>query len=62
MLLRADGELTTSNVDYVDDIHVAGGCKDGEFDHAWAACKQMKSQMNTWGNQIEDDKKYCPHV
>ena len=39
MLLWEDGELATSEVTYVDDVHVAARVKEGEFDHARTACK-----------------------
>ena len=42
---------------FVDGIHVAGRIKDREFDHAKAACRQLKSRMNSRGNQA-DDRKY----
>ncbi|KAL7532942.1 hypothetical protein ACHAXR_006517 [Thalassiosira sp. AJA248-18] len=57
MLLREDGELATTEVTFVDDIRVAGRAKDGEFDHATAATKQVKSRMNSFANQA-DDRKY----
>ena len=57
MLLREDGELASSEVTFVDDIHVAGRAKDGEFDNTKRACKQLKSRMNSRGNQA-DDRKY----
>jgi len=56
LLLRADGELATSETTFVDDIHVAGRVKDGEFDHARDACKQLKARMNSYGNQADDRK------
>ena len=36
---------------------MAGRAKEGEFDHAKAGCKQLKSRMNSLGNQA-DDRKY----
>ena len=54
MLLREDGELATQEVTFVDDVHVAGRTKDGVFDHARSGCKQLKSRMNSAGNQAED--------
>ena len=56
MLLREDGELATTEVTFVDDIHVAGRAKDGEFNHAKLACKQLKSRMNSRGNQADERK------
>ena len=47
MLLRADGELATTEVTYVDDIHLAGRVQDGKFNHARDGCKQLKSGMNS---------------
>jgi len=56
MLLRADGELASTEVTFVDDIRVAGRCKEGEFDHAKKSCKQLKSRLNSHGNQADDRK------
>ena len=55
LLLRADGELATQQVDYVDDIHPVSRGRDvttAEMD-----AKYLKSRMNSFGNQA-DDKKY----
>jgi hypothetical protein len=57
MLLREDGELATTEVTFVDDIHVAGRAREGKFDNTKKACKQLKSRMNSRGNQA-DDRKY----
>lgn len=56
MLLREDGELATTEVTFVDDIRAAGRCKKGEYDHARAGCKQLKSRMNSVANQADDRK------
>ena len=58
LLLREDGELATSEVTYVDNIHVAGWTKVGVKDLAHASYKQLKSRINSKGNQA-DDRKYC---
>ena len=55
LLLREDGEMACVEASFVDDIHVAGR---GER-MATKACRQLKTQMNTRGNQAED-KKYRP--
>jgi len=57
MLLRKDQELATGEETFVDDCHMAGGAKEGDCDHAEAGCKQLKSRMNSLGNQA-DDRKY----
>jgi len=56
MLLREDGELATTEVTFVDDIHVAGRAKEGEFNYAKSGCKQLKSRMNSLGNQGAERK------
>jgi len=56
MLLRRDNELATTEVTFVDDIRVSGRCKDGSYDNAKSACKQLKSRMNSLGNQADDRK------
>ena len=56
MLLRKDGELATTEVTFVDDCHVAGRAKEREFDHVMSGCKQLKSRMNSVGNQADDRK------
>ena len=58
MLLREDSELVTQEVTFVDDIHVAGRTKEGTFDHTRDGYKQVKSRMNSLGNQA-DDRKNC---
>ncbi len=55
MLLRKDGELATRQKTYVDDCRVAARGRD----RCWLACKQLKSGMNTRGNQASD-RKYRP--
>ena len=59
LLLREDGEVAARQVTQVDDIRVAARAKVGEFDHAAAACKQLKSRLNSFGNQA-DDRKWRP--
>jgi hypothetical protein len=55
LLLRKDQELASQEADYVDDIHpVARGITSH---NAVALAKQLKSRMNSYGNQA-DDKKY----
>ena len=56
MLLRRDGELATREADYVDDIHPCIREKPGS-NEARRACAQLKSEMNSFGNQA-DDRKY----
>ena len=56
ILLWKDGEMATTKVTYVDDIHVAGRGKDAEYDHAKAGCKQLMSRMNNVGNQADPRK------
>ncbi len=56
LLLRKDGELATREADFVDDIHPCIRQKDGAPE-AREACAQLKSQMNSRGNQA-DDRKY----
>ncbi len=56
MLLRKDGELATREAKYVDDIHPCIREKEGT-DEARATCAQLKSKMNSLGNQA-DDRKY----
>ncbi len=57
MLLRKDGELATREADYVDDIHPCIREREGS-NEARLACAQLKSGMNSRGNQA-DDWKYC---
>ena len=54
MLLQKDKEPATGEETFVDDCRVAGRAKEGEFDHAKAGCKQLKSRMNSLGNQVDD--------
>lgn len=55
LLLRDDEELASQEASYVDDIHpVARGVT---ADNAIRMAKQLKSRMNSYGNQA-DDKKY----
>jgi len=56
MLLRKDGELATREATYVDDIHPCIRERDGS-NEARKACAQLKSGMNSVGNQA-DDRKY----
>jgi hypothetical protein len=55
MRIREDGELASSEVNYVDDIHPTARGKDKT--NAVILAKFMKSRMNSVGNQA-DDKKY----
>jgi hypothetical protein len=55
MRIREDGELASSKVNYVDDIHPTARGKDKT--NAIILAKFMKSRMNSVGNQA-DDKKY----
>ena len=66
MLLRTDGELATRHTTYVDDIHPVGrdapdpdDVGDGRGEQTKLACKQLKSRMNSRGNQASD-RKYRP--
>ena len=56
MLLQEDGELATTEVTFVDNIHVAGRVKEREFNYAKLGCKQLKSRMNSRGNQADERK------
>lgn len=56
ILLREDQEQATTEVTFVDDIRIAGRAKEGKYDHPKAACKQLKSRMNSVGNQADDRK------
>ena len=56
MLLRKDGELAKREANYVDDIHPCIRERDGS-NEARKACAQLKSGMNSVGNQA-DDRKY----
>jgi len=58
MLLRKDGELATREANYVDDIHPCIREKEGT-NEATRACAQLKSRMNSLGNQA-DERKYRP--
>ena len=53
MPLRKDEELATREAKYVDDIHPCICEKEGT-DEARAACAQLKSKMNSLGNQADD--------
>jgi hypothetical protein len=55
MRIRGDGELASSQVDYVDDIHPTARGRDNK--NAVKAAKWLKSRMNSVGNQA-DDRKY----
>jgi hypothetical protein len=57
MLLRKDGELAMIEADYVDNIHPCIWEREGS-NEARLACAQLKSGMNSRGNQA-DDWKYC---
>jgi hypothetical protein len=59
LLLRKDGELATREADYVDDIHPVVREKDNES-KACQACAQLKSRMNSVGNQADDWKYRLP--
>ena len=50
MLLRKDGELATRQATFVDDIHPTGQDSEGN-DVTKEACHQLKSRMNSKGNQ-----------
>jgi hypothetical protein len=54
-LLRKDGELATREADYVDDIHPCIREREGS-NEARLACAQLKSRMNSRGNQADDQK------
>jgi hypothetical protein len=55
MLLRKDGELATRETNYVDDIHpcIQERCRSNK---ACLACAQLKLEMNSQGNQVDDWK------
>jgi len=61
LLLRKDGELATRGVTFVDDARIAARVRSGKFgfDLAAAGCKQLKSRLNSMGNQA-DDRKWRP--
>ncbi len=59
MLLRKDGELATREANYVDDIHLCIRERDGS-NEAREACTQLKSGMNSVGNQADDRKYQLP--
>ena len=59
MLLRKDGELATREANYVDDIHPCIRERDGS-NEARKACAQLKSGMNSVGNQADDQKYPLP--
>lgn len=56
--IRKDGELATVHVTFVDDIRPTGRDSEGN-EQTKQACRQLKSRMNTRGNQA-DDRKYRP--
>ena len=55
MLLRKDGELATREANYVDDIQPCIRERDGS-NEARKACAQLKSGLNSVGNQADDQK------
>ncbi len=56
MLLRKDGELATREAHYVNNIHPC--IQEREISNeARLACAQLKSGMNSRGNQV-DNRKY----
>jgi hypothetical protein len=59
LLLRKDGELATREADYVDNIHLVVRERDDES-KARQACAQLKSKMNSVGNQADDSKYRLP--
>jgi hypothetical protein len=59
MVLWKDGELATREAHYVDNIHPCV-CKKEGSEEAQQACAQLKSQMNAWGNQADDQKYRLP--
>ena len=56
MLLNEEGELAARQACYVDDIHVAARGHEATV----AACKKLKSRMNSLGNQADDRKYHKP--
>ena len=58
MLLKADGEMATRYVKYVDDIRVAGR----GWEAAGRGCRRLKSRMNYHGNQASDEKYRPPSL
>ena len=58
MLLLEDGKPATQEVTFVDNVYVASRTKEGTFDHTRDGCKQVKSRMNSLGNQA-DDRFFC---
>ena len=66
LLLRADGELATRGVTFVDDGRIAAHLRKGKFGFnlAVSGCKQLKSRLNSFGNQADDRKwrppSHCP--
>jgi hypothetical protein len=59
ILLRQDGEAATRKAVFVDDIHPTGRDPPGK-EVTLKACKQLKSGMNTRGNQADDAKSRKP--
>jgi hypothetical protein len=59
MLLRKDRELATREANYVDYIHPCIQGRDG-LNEAHCACAQLKSRMNSFGNQADDWKYRLP--
>jgi hypothetical protein len=55
VLLQKDGELATREADYVDNIHPCIWESDGS-NKVRQACTQLKSGMNSLGNQADDWK------
>ncbi len=55
MLLRKNGELATREANYINDIHPCIQGRDGS-NEACHACAQLKSRMNSFGNQTDDWK------
>ena len=53
MLLRKDGELATREANYIDNIHPCIWERDVS-NEARKACTQLKSRMNSVGNQADD--------
>lgn len=55
ILLRKDGEAATRKAVYVDDIHPTGRDPPGD-ERTRRAQRQLKSRMNSRGNQADDAK------
>ncbi len=61
MLLQKDGELATQEANHIDDIHPCIRERDSS-NEARKACTQLKSKMNSLGNQADNRKYRLPNL